>query len=120
MRNCPCMVAVHLCRDRSAQERIVAAPFSAQAAGAPLPADWSELSFRNVATHTRFTTWCATASDGAAHQPGAASGLIHRFPEPGLDLRRTPILRWRWKISGLIAKSDIATRAGDDYPARVT
>lgn len=103
-----------------AQERIVAAPFSAQAAGAPLPAGWSELTFRSVATHTRYDL----VRDGQAtvlraRSLAAASGLIHRFPEPGLDLRRTPILRWRWKISGLIAKADIATRAGDDYPARV-
>ena len=103
-----------------AQERVPAGAFSQAAEGAALPPGWSELVFRNVSAHTRYDL----VRDGdttvlRARSEAAASGLIRRFPEPGLDLRRTPILRWRWKIAGLIARADISSRAGDDYPARV-
>ena len=36
-----------------------------------------------------------------------------------LDAKQFPIVSWRWKISNVLRKSDIATKAGDDFPARV-
>ncbi len=51
-----------------------------------------------------------------ARAAGTASGL---FKEVKIDLRRTPILRWSWKVEGVLAKGDARTKAGDDYPARV-
>jgi hypothetical protein len=44
------------------------------------------------------------------------SGLVH---ETRVDLRRTPILQWRWKVASVVADADLTRRSGDDYAARV-
>ncbi|WP_158590567.1 DUF3047 domain-containing protein [Salinisphaera sp. LB1] len=36
-----------------------------------------------------------------------------------VDLRRTPVLRWEWRVDHIYPGLDGTTRAGDDYPARV-
>ena len=47
---------------------------------------------------------------------GTASGLYLRRR---IDLDRTPILRWTWRVDGTLGDVDERTRAGDDYAARV-
>lgn len=36
-----------------------------------------------------------------------------------LDLRRTPVLCWRWRIDAPLSAADMTQRAGDDYAARL-
>jgi hypothetical protein len=36
-----------------------------------------------------------------------------------IDLARTPILCWRWRIDAPLKTADMRTKAGDDYAARV-
>lgn len=36
-----------------------------------------------------------------------------------VDLRATPILRWRWKIAGIYPDIDERVKGGSDFPARV-
>jgi hypothetical protein len=36
-----------------------------------------------------------------------------------VDLNLTPVLCWRWRIDAPLVKADMATKAGDDYAARV-
>lgn len=36
-----------------------------------------------------------------------------------VDLAKTPILCWRWRIESPLKNADMTTRAGDDYAARV-
>lgn len=103
-----------------AQAAFSAARFSSLAPGAALPPEWSALTFRNGAPPTRY----ALVADGGvtvlkAEAEKSASGLIRRFEDAGPDLKRTPVLRWRWKVAGLIRGADIRIREGDDYPARV-
>lgn len=52
----------------------------------------------------------------AAHSRSSASGLV-RYME--FDPQKYPILRWRWKVSGILEKGDAATKEGDDYAARI-
>jgi hypothetical protein len=82
-----------------------------------LPAGWRPLTFKNIPRHTRY----APARDGAtpvmkAEADASASGLIHPVDA---DPRRTPILRWRWKVENLLSKADVTRKEGDDYPARI-
>ena len=102
-----------------AQGVVEAGKFSAMAPGG-LPAGWTPLTFRNIESHTRYAL---VAEGGAtvlqADSTGTASGLVRRFADGGVDLRATPILRWRWKVSNLIWGADIGRKEGDDYPARV-
>lgn len=44
------------------------------------------------------------------------SGLLHAVR---VDVRATPLLRWKWKVSGTVASADMTTKAGDDYAARI-
>ncbi len=46
----------------------------------------------------------------------SASGMIWKGT---VDLLKTPILHWRWKIAGLYPGIDELDKAGDDFPARV-
>ena len=36
-----------------------------------------------------------------------------------VDLARTPVLRWRWKVSRALDGSDITRKGGDDFAARL-
>ena len=47
---------------------------------------------------------------------GTASGL---FLEEEIDLTRTPILEWEWRVDATFEGIDETTRAGDDYAARI-
>jgi len=51
-----------------------------------------------------------------AHSDGAASGL---FKEITVDLAKTPVLHWSWRVDNLLEGVDERSKAGDDYPARV-
>ena len=46
----------------------------------------------------------------------AASGL---FYEQRIDLQKTPILNWRWRIEKPLANHDEQTKSGDDFAARI-
>ena len=106
--------------DLQAQQVVEAGRFSQLAPGNNLPPRWEALTFRNIETLTRYSL----VSDSGitvlrAESSKAASGLIRRFEDRKVDLRETPILRWRWKVANLIKQADITSRQGDDYPARV-
>jgi hypothetical protein len=81
---------------------------------AGLSPGWQEKSFQGRADYR-------VIADGSGHvlqadSRGTASGLVRKLD---LDPRDTPILSWRWKVSGTIAPGDERTKAGDDYAARV-
>lgn len=94
-----------------------AAETSGSIAATFLPAErplWQEESFKGD-TDYRFIT------DGdsfalKAHCNGAASALYRRMK---VDLTKTPILRWSWKIEETHEGLDDVSKDGDDYAARV-
>ena len=47
---------------------------------------------------------------------GTASGL---FRKQRIDLEKTPILEWTWRVERTLGDIDERTREGDDYSARV-
>ena len=47
---------------------------------------------------------------------GTASGL---YRELRVDLEKTPILNWTWRVDATLGDADERTRAGDDYSARI-
>jgi len=51
-----------------------------------------------------------------ADSHASASGL---YRPVSVDLERTPVLNWSWRVDALIRGNDERSRAGDDYPARV-
>ena len=91
--------------------------FSAAPVGAALPEGWKPLTFPKVEKHTAYEL---VREGGAvvvrARSEAAASGLAR---EIRIDPREYPIVRWRWKAANLLEKSDIRSKQGDDYPARL-
>lgn len=64
-----------------------------------------------------------TLSQRSAHRgvraecdEGSASGLVYR---EGIDLTRTPIIEWRWRIVEPISRGTPRQKSGDDYAARL-
>jgi len=86
-------------------------------AGSFSPAErplWREESFKG---HTDYQA--IPEKDGfslKAHCDGTASAFYRRLK---VDLTKTPILRWAWKIDGIHAGLDDVSKEGDDYAARV-
>ena len=100
-----------------AAEAPVVAPFSAMEPGVSLPAPWKPATLPGIGRHTRYTL----VRDGdavvlRADADASMSGVAHPL---NLDVRTHPVIEWRWKAMNLLKRSDIATKAGDDYPARV-
>lgn len=67
------------------------------------------------ATQFRQREW-----DGVAAVEAQANGSMALLARPvDVDLARTPVLCWRWRVDAPLVKADMATKAGDDYAARV-
>jgi len=104
-------------RIASAQAAIEAMRFSALQPGAALPEWLKPQSFPSRPRHTEFAL---VADEGRtvlrARAAASTSGLAR---ELSVDLRTHPLLAWRWKVMNLISRSDLATKPGDDFPARL-
>ena len=92
--------------------------FSNQPTGAP-PKDWAFQPIRNAPHATKYALvrdddLGTTVLEGSAN--AAAGALIYRFDG---DAQINAILRFKWKVGGLIASSDPRTKGGDDYVARI-
>jgi hypothetical protein len=103
-----------------AQRVVEAGRFSQMVPGNNLPPGCEPLTFRSIETPTRYSLVTESGITVLkAESSKSASGLIRRFDDRKVNLRETPILRWRWKVANLIKGADISTREGDDYPARI-
>lgn len=49
----------------------------------------------------------------------AKSSMLGLIKHERVDLAKTPILCWRWKVKAVVANADMTTKAGDDYAARL-
>lgn len=98
------------------QAGIDALRFSALAPGSALPADYRTYAFDNQPRHTEYSL----VDDGGrtvlrARAQASTSGITRALR---VDPATHPIVAWRWKVSGLVQKGDLATKAGDDFAAR--
>jgi hypothetical protein len=107
---------------------LVALGFAAAQAGSArggeveLPAPgrdgWRPLAFPKV---SRQTAYAPVELDGReavrAESRCSASAILFRLE--GLDLERTPRLRWEWRVERDVAVADHRIREGDDFAARV-
>jgi hypothetical protein len=78
---------------------------------------WKTKSFKG---ETRYTVESAGGENGGAclraESSDSASGL---FYEIEYDPSQYPILAWSWKVDNILTKGDAASKAGDDYAARL-
>ena len=92
------------------------APFSAMKPGDGLPAGWAPLALPKVPS-PEFTLVADEGATVLRSRASAAAGTVaHAL---GHDVAARPVLRWRWKVDRVVEKADLATKAGDDFAARV-
>ncbi len=93
------------------------ARFSSASAGAALPAGWTVQPIPKVERQTRFDL---VDSDGStvlrARADNAAASLRYGFD---VGPSANGQLHWRWKTERVLDGTDLATKAGDDYAARL-
>ena len=89
--------------------------FTLGAVAVPTPWRVIRLSERVPPTGYQMRTW-----DGVAAVEAVANASMALLARPlEVDLRRTPVLCWRWRVDAPLATADMATKKGDDYAARV-
>ena len=91
--------------------------FSKEPADGGTPPGWEVFRPAPKATSTRYSR----VSDGGttvvrAEADKSMSGLLKRID---IDMQKTPLLRWRWKIDHPVEEADLTKRSGDDYAARI-
>ena len=80
-------------------------------------APWREVRLKADIPPTRFVQeiW-----DGEPALVAQSQGSMSLMARPvTIDLQRTPVLCWRWRIDAPLQKADLRTTAGDDYAARL-
>jgi hypothetical protein len=92
-------------------------PFSTATPGAALPPPWRISTLPGIKRATRYAL---VTDDGAvvlrAQADASMASVLHPLR---LAPETLPYIAWRWKISNVLQKSDIHSKAGDDFPARV-
>lgn len=86
-------------------------------AGAAVPAPWQLIRFDQQIAPTQFQLrhW-----DGVAALEVTAKASMALLARPlTVDLEQTPMLCWRWRIDAPLLTADMASKAGDDYAARL-
>lgn len=87
------------------------------AAASTPPAPWQVIRFDQRIPPTQYlvTSW-----DGVAAVEAVAKASMALLARPlTVDLARTPVLCWRWRVDAPLKIADMATKSGDDYAARV-
>jgi hypothetical protein len=85
-------------------------------AGTP-PPGWEALTFPRVARHSRYTVVREGQDFVLRAESEAAASALYRPLD--LDPKVHRVLSWRWKVEGVLDRSDPRRKAGDDYAARV-
>lgn len=76
--------------------------------------DWEHKSFKHETQYRLIGQGDTRALEAICH--GAASAIAKRIQ---IDLSKTPILRWEWRVDHVYTGLDGTTKTGDDYPARI-
>lgn len=97
----------------------------ARAAGPDIPvgsfsrgsfSDWSSRSFKGETKYELVEDADLRTVVLAATTNAAASG---RYRKIRIDLTKTPILNWSWKVTSIFPGIDERQKSGDDFPARI-
>jgi hypothetical protein len=99
-----------------AEELLQGFAFSSARPQAAFPADWREVKLSGVPPVRYSLMQEQGVTVLRAESNAAMSSLARRID---VDPAHYPRLRWRWKISTLIERSDMRSKSGDDFPARV-
>lgn len=110
----------NLARPARSQSRdpVIVGAFSQEPVGDQVPTGWEVQSFRSIPKRTEYAF---VENEGTvvlqAISEASSSGYTRRVE--GLELRRTPLLRWRWRVDEAVQNADITQENGDACSARV-
>jgi len=82
-----------------------------------LPPDWQVLHIDQRVPATRYRTLQWDGRPAVEASATASMALLARPLE--IDLQKTPVLCWMWRVDAVLQQADLARKAGDDYAARV-
>ena len=79
--------------------------------------NWTPLTFPKIPRHSTYSI----QKDGemsflVARADNSASGIIYTR---SFNIYKTPIIKWKWKISNIYQAGDEKKKSGDDYPLRI-
>lgn len=82
-----------------------------------VPAPWRviQLNMRIPPTRYNLLRW----DDVIAIEANADKSMALLGRPVTVDLKRTPVLCWRWRVDAPLVSADMAEKSGDDYAARV-
>ena len=89
--------------------------FAGDSVTVPPPWQVIQLDKKVAPTDYRVNHWDGVSAIEATAEHSMA--LLARSVE--IDLNHTPVLCWCWRVDAPLVKADMATKAGDDYAARV-
>ncbi len=102
---------------QNTKDHILVANFSAEEINSITPANWEVMKFDSIKRQTAyFLARDKNRTILKAVSNASASGYIRKI---SINPENYPILTWQWKIDNLIKRSNMKTRQGDDYPARI-
>lgn len=88
-----------------------------EGAGSDVPAPWA---VERIDSRVAPTRYAVRLWDGVGAIEAHAQRSMALLARPlSIDLRRTPILCWLWRIDAPVASADMRRKSGDDYAARV-
>ncbi len=87
------------------------------AAQTGLPPLWQLIRLENSVPPTRYRQVLWDGVEAIEARAESSMALLGRRVE--VDLNRTPVLCWRWRIDGVVQSADMTRKRGDDYAARV-
>jgi hypothetical protein len=79
--------------------------------------NWKPLTFPKIQRHTTYRVQ-KEGEKGflVAQADNSASGIIY---SRSFNIYKTPIIKWKWKISNIYLAGDEKKKSGDDYPLRI-
>jgi hypothetical protein len=100
-----------------ASDTIPAFQFTSVPPASTLPAEWKVLAPDSRRPRTVYTLAQDSGRTVLRAEANASASALSRAlrVEPG----SYPMLRWRWKITNLLERSDLRRKSGDDFPARL-
>jgi len=79
--------------------------------------NWKPLTFPKIPRHS---TYSIQMKDGnsflMAEADNSASGIIYT---KSFSIYKTPVIKWKWKISNIFKAGDEKKKSGDDYALRI-
>ena len=79
--------------------------------------NWTPLTFAKIPRHSIYSILKeGKKSFLVARADNSASGIIYKR---SFNIYKTPIIKWKWKISNIYKAGDEKKKSGDDYPLRI-